>query len=192
MPASTPSLRPPTVRFASLPVTLARSPCGVAMVVIVKGTANGAGQKLAPQDIFLVHGPKGETVGGPGEAIVVESPPDASCTSAGGRPESPQVVRAGQTKPLAWAKGAMRAWLDVDTTRSPGLYLGRLEGTSAVPDHAHERSWELLAAIDGAGTFTLDGVPSRLGPRQVVVVPAGCPALPRLTVCDSAVVPGKP
>jgi mannose-6-phosphate isomerase-like protein (cupin superfamily) len=143
------------------------------MVVIVKGTANGAGQKLAPRDIFLVHGPKGESVGGPGEAIVVESPPDAPCTSSGAPLESPQIVRTGRTQRLTWAKGAMSAWLDVDATRSPGLYVGRLEGTSAVAEHAHEGSWELLAAIDGAGTFTLDGVPARLGPRQIVVVPAG-------------------
>ncbi len=173
-PVSTASSeRPPTVRFASLPVTLANSPCGIAMVVIVNGTANGSGQKLAPRDVFLVHGPAGETVGGPGEAIVVESLPDAPCTVAGERPKSPQIVRTGRTPRPTWAKGAMSAWLDVDATRSPGLYLGRLEGTSAVPEHVHERSWELLAAVEGAGTFTLDGAPARLGPRQVVVVPAG-------------------
>ena len=35
----------------------------------------------------------------------------------------------------------------------------------------HKGTWEILAAIDAAGTFVLDGRESRLAPRQVVVVP---------------------
>ena len=65
----------------------------------------------------------------------------------------------------------MSARLDVGPKASPDLYLGRLEGTAAVAEHVHEKSWEVLAAIDAAGTFTLDGKEQRLGPRQVVFVP---------------------
>jgi mannose-6-phosphate isomerase-like protein (cupin superfamily) len=35
----------------------------------------------------------------------------------------------------------------------------------------HPDSWEILCAVDAAGTFTLDGKDQRLGPRQVVTVP---------------------
>ena len=42
-----------------------------------------------------------------------------------------------------------------------------------MPEHVHAGEWELLAAVEGAGTFTIDGVSARLGPKQVVAVPPG-------------------
>lgn len=84
-----------------------------------------------------------------------------------------RVVRGAATPALTWGKGAMTARLDVTSDTSPDLYLGRLEGTAPVKEHDHPTSWEILCAVEASGTFTLDGEARRLGPRQVVVVPAG-------------------
>ena len=54
---------------------------------------------------------------------------------------------------------------------SPNAYMGRLEGIAPVAEHVHPDSWEILCAVDAAGTFTLDGKDQRLGPKQIVVVP---------------------
>ena len=67
----------------------------------------------------------------------------------------------------------MRAYLNVGAKLSPNVYLGRLEGTAAVAEHEHTTSSETLIAIEGSGTFTVDGKDSRLGPRQIVHVPKG-------------------
>ncbi len=83
------------------------------------------------------------------------------------------VVKASAAPELRFAKGAMSAHLDVGTKVSPELYLGRLEGTAAVPEHDHPSSWEILATVEASGAFTLDGVEQRLGPKQIVIVPPG-------------------
>ena len=42
-----------------------------------------------------------------------------------------------------------------------------------MPEHVHEGSWEIVAAIEASGTFSLDGKEERLRPQQIVLVPPG-------------------
>ena len=84
-----------------------------------------------------------------------------------------EVVRGAAARELRWAGGAMRAHLDVRAGVSSELYVGRLEGTAPVAEHVHAGSTEVLAALEGAGTFTLEGRPLRLVAPQIVVVPPG-------------------
>ena len=65
----------------------------------------------------------------------------------------------------------MHAHLDVEGEAAQLAYLGRLDGSAPVAEHVHESSWEVLCAVDAAGTFTLAGREERLAPRQIVVVP---------------------
>jgi len=83
------------------------------------------------------------------------------------------VVRGAKTPDLVFAGGKMHAHLDVESAVSPSIYLGRLDGTAPVAEHAHDAQWEILCAVEGAGTFTLGGVEHRLGPRQIVMGPPG-------------------
>lgn len=83
------------------------------------------------------------------------------------------LVRRSQRTWVEWAGGAMKARLDAERDVSPDAYLGRLEGTAAVAAHHHEGSWEVLVALEGAGTFEVDGKAQRLAGPQVVVVPPG-------------------
>jgi hypothetical protein len=104
---------------------------------------------------------------------------------------SEQLARAGDAPDLVFAHGAMHAHLDLQDSV---VYAGRLMGTSAVPPHRHDGSWEIIGAVEGAGTFAIepgDAEPAntdagayspdagpalteqRLGPRQIVMVPPG-------------------
>jgi mannose-6-phosphate isomerase-like protein (cupin superfamily) len=83
------------------------------------------------------------------------------------------VVPAGRAEELTWAEGRMHAHLDVGAELSPEVYLGRLSGSAPVAEHVHAEQWEILAAVEAAGTFTLNGVPRRLGAGVVVAVPPG-------------------
>jgi quercetin dioxygenase-like cupin family protein len=78
-------------------------------------------------------------------------------------------VRADAAPDLVFANGQMHARLDVES--EPGVYFGRLEGTAPVAEHKHDSSWEILCALEGAGTFTLAGKPQRLENGGIVVVP---------------------
>jgi mannose-6-phosphate isomerase-like protein (cupin superfamily) len=78
------------------------------------------------------------------------------------------VVRRADRSDLVWAGGAMKARLYFE---EGAPYFGALEGTAPVAEHNHPTSWEVLSAIEGAGVFTVDGKPTRLGPRSVVTVP---------------------
>jgi mannose-6-phosphate isomerase-like protein (cupin superfamily) len=81
------------------------------------------------------------------------------------------LARAGAAEELTWAGGQMHAHLDVGRTVSPEIYFGRLSGTASVAEHAHPGAWEVLAAVEASGTFTIAGEPHRLGPRQIVAIP---------------------
>jgi mannose-6-phosphate isomerase-like protein (cupin superfamily) len=67
----------------------------------------------------------------------------------------------------------MSAHLDVTPAASPELYLGRLEGTAPVAEHSHSGSWEVLAVVEANGMLALDGTEGHVGPRQIVMIPAG-------------------
>jgi mannose-6-phosphate isomerase-like protein (cupin superfamily) len=111
---------------------------------------------------------------GAGLAVAVTALHD--CTAGSTAPSeamSTRVARAGDAKDLAWAGGTMHAQLDFEKEASPDVYVGRLQGTGPVAEHDHASSWELLCAIDGSGTFTLDGVAKHIVGPTVVAVPPG-------------------
>jgi len=98
--------------------------------------------------------------------------------------------RAGAPK-FTWAKGAMSAELSSHDTSfqtceaaavasdgkphnfNAAVYLGRLSGTSAVAEHVHDGSWEVLFALEADGTMTLAGAPRHVGARDIIKVPPG-------------------
>ena len=67
----------------------------------------------------------------------------------------------------------MHAHLDLEKEISPEVYVGRLEGSAPVAEHDHASSWEVLCALEGSGTFTLDGIPSHIVGPTIVAVPPG-------------------
>jgi mannose-6-phosphate isomerase-like protein (cupin superfamily) len=85
-----------------------------------------------------------------------------------------RLVLAASAPDLAFMGGALHARPDFDDrAAAPSVYLGRLSGTGAVAEHVHDKSWEVLCAVEAAGTFTLDGHAQRMGPRTCVSVPPG-------------------
>lgn len=172
-PAVVPSATNEAAPKASLhetPFRLEDGVCERAIVAVAKGSFSVAGETLAAGDVLVVADPEGSEVKGSGLAVEARVRIPTCVAKARPAPER-TVIRANVAPKLEWAGGKMSARLDVSTKASPEIYLGRLEGTGAVAEHVHAGSWEVLAAIDAAGTFTLDGKDQRLGPRQVVFVP---------------------
>lgn len=164
--------RPPVeASFVDLPAKVEGGPCVRVLVAAVKGKAVARGTTLEAGDVLALAHAEPLEITGAGVAAVVRS--DTPCAVRDRPAEERVVVKASKAPELTWAKGTMHAHLDVEKDVSPDVYLGRLSGTASVPEHTHDGSWEILLAIDAAGTFTLDGVPKRLGARQVVLVPPG-------------------
>lgn len=138
----------------------------------MKGSLSAYGKTLVPGDVLVVDHALPEPLEGSGLAVSALSPRRPCAVRSRPAPEV-SLIRGTTAPKLTWAGGAMSAHLDVSKTVSPSLYLGRLEGSAAVAEHSHPGSWEILAAVDAAGTFTLDGQPARLGPKQIVVVAPG-------------------
>jgi mannose-6-phosphate isomerase-like protein (cupin superfamily) len=143
--------------------------CDVYAVALVRGAATALGEKLEPGDAVVATGKGDFELDGSGVLVVAEWKTQG-CTSGAAR-MTKKTIRASAAPELTWAGGKMHAHLDVGTDVSPNLYIGRLEGTAPVAEHVHEGSWEIIAAIEASGTFTLDGKEQRLGPRSVVYVP---------------------
>jgi mannose-6-phosphate isomerase-like protein (cupin superfamily) len=162
----------PAVRFLEAPARLADGLCETLLLAVASGSVTAFGQTFAVGDVLVAtHAVAGE-LGGKG--LVVEArEPSLSCVVRSRPAPEQTVVRASSARRLAWASGKMSAHLDVPASLSPRLYLGRLEGTAGVAEHTHPGSWEILAAVEAAGTFTLDGRSMRLGPKQIVFVPPG-------------------
>jgi quercetin dioxygenase-like cupin family protein len=160
-------------------VTLrASSPCDVRFLAVTRGGAVLAGPdetaSLGEGDVLVMKGPGDALVRGTdptGVDVVIASYAPPSCDASLATSPYRRVVPAAKAPELAWAGGAMKAHLDVEPDVSPSVYLGRLAGTMGVAEHVHESSWEILCAIEAAGTFTLDGAPQRLGPGACVFVP---------------------
>lgn len=177
-PAANDEGPPITATFIDLTTSgapLKTRPCDRIVVSVARGKASAVGEELAVGDFLVVHGDGAFDVRGSGVALVaaLRPAPPHSCTRAANGPPEPldhQVVRAGSAPELAWGGGKMKAHLDVEADAS-GVYFGRLEAGAAVAEHAHEGSWEVLGAVDGAGTFVLDGKPRHIGARDVVVIP---------------------
>ena len=141
-------------------------PCTEALVTPVRGKVTAAGLPLAQGDVAAI---RGQTVVVKGEGTVVFAWARLTACDV---PPLATVVKADAAHDLTFMHGAMHARLDLDDRNvAPSFYLGRLSGTAAVPEHAHAGTWELLCAVEAAGTFTLSGTPQHLGPRTCVTVP---------------------
>lgn len=166
---------PVTAAFVDLPAAIEPTGrdeehlCARILVAVVSGSMTVGPDTLSPGDVLVLDNALATRLGGSGAALVARRPYGCAVRSA--RAPNKTLVRASAARDLAWANGAMHARLDVGRELSPDLYFGRLEGTAGVPEHTHPGTWEILAAIEAAGTFTLDGVEHRLGPKQIVVVP---------------------
>lgn len=164
---------PVKAAFVEPPYKIADDYCVRLLVAVVKGKMTVGKDNLDAGDVLVLGSPLQQDLKGTGLAVVASTPMAQPCVATARPAETRAVVRGKDTKKLTFAKGQMNAWLDVDKTKSPELYLGRLEGTAPVAEHNHPTSWEILADVDGAGTFVLDGKEQRLGPKQIVVVPMG-------------------
>lgn len=150
---------------AATPVIL--TPCTEAVITPVRGTAIASDARLAQGDIATIRGQITIPLKGDGTVLVARARL-ASCDA----PPARSVVKADAARDLSFMHGTMHARLDLDDRDvAPGFYFGRLSGTAAVPEHQHAGTWELLCAVEAAGTFTLAGAPSHLGPRTCVTVP---------------------
>lgn len=163
----------PKAAFHDSPYRVEDGACERVLIAVAKGSFTVANEKLDAGDVVVLMNPEPlEVKGGPGTGLVLEARIRIPTCVAKARPAPEKtLVRANAAQKLEWAGGKMSARLDVGAKVSPDLYLGRLEGTGAVAEHVHDKSWEILAAIEAAGTFTLDGKEQRLGPRQIVFVP---------------------
>jgi quercetin dioxygenase-like cupin family protein len=186
-PAPSPSLSGSPSSSSLLPATSDREPivaaftdvgptpiharvgrCEEIVVAAMSGSVRAEGEELAAGDLLLVEGEGNVDLTGSGVAVVA-AVRARLCDESPSRRK--RVVRANLAPEIAWAGGAMRAHLDVEDEKSPYAYVGRLAGTAPVAEHAHAGAWEVLCGLEGAGTFTLSGVPQRLAPRTCVRVP---------------------
>jgi mannose-6-phosphate isomerase-like protein (cupin superfamily) len=173
-PAPAPAQPPVDVKLADLPAKVDAPVCSRVMVALAAGKATAAGHALSAGDVLVMTHPDPFEVQGHGVVAIARYDFPTTACAVKTRPALESVlVTANKAPPLTWAKGQMTAHLDVGAELSPEVYLGRLEGTLGVPEHTHDGAWEILVAIDAAGTFTLDGRPQRLGKRQIVRVPPG-------------------
>jgi mannose-6-phosphate isomerase-like protein (cupin superfamily) len=159
--------------FVDLPSKVEAATCERVVLALVKGHANVINETLSQGDVLILTDPLATEVQGSGTAVIARITDATPCAQLARSAPGKTIVRATAAPALRWAGGAMSAHLDVETTVSPDLYVGRLEGTAPVAEHVHAKSWEILAAIEASGTFVLSGTERRLGAKQIVVVPPG-------------------
>lgn len=153
--------------FATLPTKIESQPCQYTVVVAVDAQVKVLGEALAPGDtMVMVSDQNPIVVAGTGTVVIAKK----SFVCKDSLAPMKRVARAAAAKELTWANGRMHARLDLVGDDLP-IYVGRLSGTAPVAEHVHEKSWEMIATLEGGGTFTSDGVASRLGSHQVVQVP---------------------
>jgi hypothetical protein len=156
------------IDVVSTPTHLRVARCDELVLAVMSGSVRAEGEELAAGDVLLVEGEGTVDPTGSGVAVVAS----VRARPCDERPDRrKRLVRAGLAPELVWAGGAMRAHLDVEKETSPYAYVGRLAGSASVAEHAHAGAWEVLCALEAAGTFTLDGVPQRLAPRTCARVP---------------------
>jgi mannose-6-phosphate isomerase-like protein (cupin superfamily) len=165
--ASLPSTRV-DARFVDHALHVDAQLCDTFYVATARGSTTALGETLAEGDVLEVSCPDPFDVQTTELALVATvSHPCVVKARPGTRK---RVVRKSDNPELSWANGTMHAQLDFDNPTAE-VHFGRLDGTAAVAEHTHPSSWEILCAVEAAGTFTLAGKPQRLGPRSVVVVP---------------------
>lgn len=163
----------PRAAFHDTPYRIEDGACERVLVAVAKGSFTIANEKLEAGDVVVLMNPEPtEVKGGEGTGLLLEARVRIPSCVVKTRPAPEKnVVRANAAQKLEWGGGKMSARIDVSAKVSPDLFLGRLEGTAPVAEHVHAGSWEILAAVEAAGTFTLDGKDQRLGPRQIMRVP---------------------
>ena len=161
---------PVTASFADLPAKIEGAVCERTLVAIAKGKATVLGETLGAGDVLVLHH-QITPVEATGAGLVLVVHAHKPCAVRDAPAATKNVVRASAAPKLEFAGGKMAVHLDVGTALSPDVYLGRIEGTAPVAEHTHPGTWEILAAVEAAGTFTLDGKEQRLGPKQIVFVP---------------------
>jgi mannose-6-phosphate isomerase-like protein (cupin superfamily) len=175
-PAPSDAPSPIVARFVDLsakaPETVTFRACEQYFVAVARGKAKVAGEALAVNDVLVASGAGSFDVTGDGLALIASARPN-TCEPVTEKAIHKTVVRGAKTAALTFAGGKMQAHLDVESAVSQLAYFGRLEGTAPVAEHAHDGSWEVLCAVTGAGTFTLNGAEQRLAAKQIVVVPPG-------------------
>lgn len=182
-PFASASQRPATMDFVELhakggPASRVESitmrPCEEVLAAVTAGKVAALGEELGEGDVLVVVGAGSfelATALPTARAALLRVVPTSPCGAAG--PLAKHVARGAASPELTWAGGAMRARLDVEKAISPVAYLGRLNGAAPVGEHTHPDSWELICAIDAAGTFRLSGRDARLTAGQCVAVPPG-------------------
>jgi mannose-6-phosphate isomerase-like protein (cupin superfamily) len=155
------------VRFIKGHQSLVAPACSRVFVTAAKGQTKAFQDTLDVGDVMSVKFPDSLVFDVNGLAVLVVQPFACSLSDKPGAEVS--VRRVGDGRDLRWAKGAMHAKMLV--ANEPELYLGWLDGTAPVAEHKHDHSTEILAAIEAAGTFTLNGQEHRVGNEQVVTVP---------------------
>lgn len=161
------------VRFLHGTTRVMAPACSLVFIAAAKGKVTLAKDVLQTGDVLIVKYPDPMYVDVEDLALQVIQPFLCQLDDKPG----PEVSfrRVSQAPELTWANGEMHAHLDVEADVSPSLYLGRLSGTAGVAEHVHATSIEILAAVEASGTFTLAGAARRLGPREIVKVPANTP-----------------
>ena len=163
---------PVKAKFVDTPGKLEAALCARTLVAVVKGKVTAMAETLSAGDVLVVE--SGDPFDATGAATVVWAQTGIVPCPVRSRPAMKKtVIRATTAPKLEWASRTMSAHLDVAPAASPELYLGRLEGSAAVPEHSHAASWEILAAVDANGTLALDGTEGHVGPRQIVMIPPG-------------------
>ncbi|HSO33110.1 MAG TPA: cupin domain-containing protein [Labilithrix sp.] len=172
--AAPPNAPPIAASFVDVPGVVEAPVCSRLMVAVARGKAVAMGETLSAGDVLVVTYPDPIKIEGAGLVLVARRDFDTSVCGVKSRPLlDKKVVRASAAPELRWAHGGMAAHLDVGEKVSPDVYLGRLEGSAGVAEHAHAGSWEILGAIEASGMFVLDGTEGHLGPRQVLMIPPG-------------------
>jgi len=173
--AEAPQAAPVTATFIDLNAAgapLKVRTCEQVVVSVVQGKGNALGDDLGEGDFLVTQGEGALTVKGEGLALVAAVRTDP-CTPRHAKEAPPllthRTLRSNAASELTWGGGKMHAHLDVENDLT-GAYAGRISGAGPILEHAHEGSWEFLCAVQGSGTYTLDGQSKRLAPRQVVVV----------------------
>ena len=163
---------PPTAAFvdvvAGKPAPVILHGCDEVAVAVATGTLTALGETLAAGDVLLVHGGgslelKGVALAAVGRVIPSDCEPLSTLDKT--------VVRGNVAPPVVWAHGAMTAHLDVDEHASPDMYVGRLEGTAPVAEHAHAGVYEIVCAVQGDGALVVDGHPQIVRPKTCTVIP---------------------
>jgi mannose-6-phosphate isomerase-like protein (cupin superfamily) len=159
------SYGPVEAAFAEAPARVPASRCARLFVAVASGEAAAAGEKIHEGDVLVLA--RQAEVAVSGRALLLVARRAVACE---GEAEK-TLVRGGAAEELTWAGGRMHAHLDVGTGVSPEIYFGRLAGTASVAEHTHPGAWEVLAAVEAAGTFTIAGEPHRLGAREILAIP---------------------